>query len=207
MRIRAKAFNVALLIILGILLFFTLFPLYFMIVSSLKTNFQLQTNYFGIPQSPQYEYYTNVFAKIKVYLKNSTVISGLSAIGVIFVSCLSAYVFARFEFPLKKLLFFLILMFLMIPGILTLVPQFVLVTKLGLINSPFAAILPYIASDNSSLFSCSEHFLKKFPRSCLKVFGWMEDQSFRLSFTCWSPPATARILPSEFSFHSLTFQF
>jgi len=58
---------------------------------------------------------------------------------------MAAYAFARHRFPGSQLLFYAILALLMIPGVLTLIPQFLLVKRLGLLNTYWALILPYIA--------------------------------------------------------------
>ncbi|GBF75179.1 hypothetical protein PA598K_03565 [Paenibacillus sp. 598K] len=164
MRQRQRRFNALLLALLGVLLAVTIFPLYFMLVSSVKTNYQLQTNYFGLTLEPHFEHYAEAFDKVSVYIGNSIVISGVAAIGMMLVSCLSAYTFARFLFPLRSLLFGLILMFLMIPSVLTLVPQFVLVTKLGLMNSHWAAILPYIATGQLVTIFVLRTFFEQVPK-------------------------------------------
>lgn len=154
--------------ILFALLFFTLFPMYFMVVTAFKTNYQLSVNYFGLPLTVHTEFMTDAFGKIWLYLKNSVVISGLSVLGVLLAASLSAYVFARFEFPLKSALFAILLSFLMIPGILTLIPQFVLVTKLHLINSPWAAILPYIATGQLVVIFVFRTFFEEIPRELIE---------------------------------------
>jgi len=79
------------------------------------------------------------------YMINSLIVSLSSAAGVVVVASLSAYVFSRYRFPGHKLLFLVILSFMMIPGVLTLVPSFLWVKKLGLINSYWVLILPYVA--------------------------------------------------------------
>jgi ABC-type glycerol-3-phosphate transport system permease component len=79
------------------------------------------------------------------FMLNSLVVSLTSAIGVVVIGSLSAYVFSRYRFPGHRLLFMIILSFMMIPGVLTLVPSFLWVKKLGLINSYWVLILPYVA--------------------------------------------------------------
>lgn len=76
---------------------------------------------------------------------NALITSTLSAIGVILFGSLSAYIFSRYRFPGHRILFLIVLSFMMIPGVLTLVPSFLLVKHLGLINSYWALILPYVA--------------------------------------------------------------
>ena len=79
------------------------------------------------------------------FMVNSILVSLASAIGVVVIGSLTAYVFSRYRFPGHRLLFLIILSFMMIPGVLTLVPSFLWVKKLGLINSYWVLILPYVA--------------------------------------------------------------
>ena len=178
---KRASYKSALIILLSFLLFCTAFPLYFMVVSSLKSNFDLSINYFGLPAHPHFQYYADVFAKVGHYMWNSTVISGLSALGVVTVSSCSAYVFARFEFPMKNVLFFLLILFLMIPSILTLVPQFVLITRLGLINTPWACILPYVAGGQLVTIFVFRTFFEGIPKELfesIRMDGGTEFQAF-----------------------------
>ncbi|MGB7156564.1 MAG: carbohydrate ABC transporter permease [Tepidisphaeraceae bacterium] len=80
------------------------------------------------------------------FMINSLLVSLTSALGVVVIASASAYVFSRYRFPGHKLLFLVILSFMMIPGVLTLVPSFLWVKKLGLINSYWVLILPYVAA-------------------------------------------------------------
>jgi ABC-type glycerol-3-phosphate transport system permease component len=79
------------------------------------------------------------------YMLNSLIVSLSSAFGVVLVGSISAYVFSRYRFPGHKALFLVVLSFMMIPGVLTLVPSFLWVKQLGLINSYWVLILPYVA--------------------------------------------------------------
>jgi ABC-type glycerol-3-phosphate transport system permease component len=85
------------------------------------------------------------WAIFRPYMINSLIVSISTALGIVFVGSISAYVFSRYRFPGHKLLFLVILSFMMIPGVLTLVPAFLWVKKLGLINSYWVLILPYMA--------------------------------------------------------------
>lgn len=173
-----QVFNIILLLFFA---FCTLFPLYFMLVSSVKTNAELQSNFFGFPMNPQFAYYSIALDKIKTYMMNSSVISGISAIGVLAISSLSAYAFARFEFKGKNALFFILLVFLMIPGVLTLIPQFVLVKNLGLINTPWAAILPFIAGGQLVTIFVLRTFFEGIPKELfesIKIDGGSEFRCF-----------------------------
>ena len=66
-------------------------------------------------------------------------------IGMVVLATITAWAFARYPFPGRDILYYLILALLMIPGELTLVPSFLLVKALGLLNTRWVLILPYIA--------------------------------------------------------------
>jgi len=82
---------------------------------------------------------------LRGYMLNSFLVCLVTAAGVILIGSISAYIFSRYKFPGHRILFILVLSIMMIPGILTLVPSFLLVKKLGLLNSYWVLILPYIA--------------------------------------------------------------
>jgi ABC-type glycerol-3-phosphate transport system permease component len=89
--------------------------------------------------------YRFAWSVLRPYMLNTFFVCGMTVLGVIAIASISAYVFSRYHFPGHKILFLIILSFMMIPGILTLVPSFLWVKKLGLLNSPWVLILPYVA--------------------------------------------------------------
>ena len=123
----------------------TLFPFFFMVMTSFKATPDFQHNFWGLPQWIQLSNYSDAWTRIKNYVGNSLLVSITSAAGVLFIGSVSAFVFARFRFPGREALFLVLLALLMITGILTLVPAFLLVKSLGLMNTYGALILPYIA--------------------------------------------------------------
>jgi multiple sugar transport system permease protein/raffinose/stachyose/melibiose transport system permease protein len=70
--------------------------------------------------------------------------------GVVAFSALAAYAFARLRFLGKEILYYMMIALMMLPGILTMVPQFVLVKNFGLLDSLWALILPYISGGVAS---------------------------------------------------------
>lgn len=146
-----------------IILLLTYFPIYFMIISSLKTNQQISANYFLMTFPVHFENYTAAFFKVVRYLGNSVIVSGVSVIGVMIFGCMAAYVFARYKFPGKNIIYIFIISFLMIPSVLTLVPQFVLVNNLGLNNTYWACIFPYIASGQIMFIVILRTFIEEIP--------------------------------------------
>jgi ABC-type glycerol-3-phosphate transport system permease component len=82
---------------------------------------------------------------LRPYMVNTILVCLATAFGVILIGSVTGYVFARYRFPGSRVLFLSILSLMMIPGVLTLVPSFLLVKQLGLLNSYTVLILPYIA--------------------------------------------------------------
>ena len=89
---------------------------------------------------------------------NSVVISGLSTFGNLFSSSLAAFAFARMRFRAKEFFFMLFLGTLMIPGIVYLIPQFMIFRYLRWINSPLPLIVPAFFSNAFSIFLLRQFF-------------------------------------------------
>jgi ABC-type glycerol-3-phosphate transport system permease component len=123
----------------------TLYPLAFMVITSFKDMTQYNEQ-FWLPVLPLHlENYTAAWAAIAPYMLNSVIVTAASAAGVVLLSCFAAYAFARFDFPGREIFYYLVIFLLMIPAVLTLVPSFLLVKSLGLMNTRWALILPYVA--------------------------------------------------------------
>ena len=123
-----------------------LFPMYFMAVTGLKNGIQLQQNPFNIAIAHPFGiFYQQAWDYLAGDLLRTTVIVLASVAGIIVLGMLSAYAFARMEFFGSTFLFYAVFGLLLIPSFLTLIPLFLEVKGFGLLNSPLALILPYIA--------------------------------------------------------------
>src|SRR5206468_4395554 len=89
--------------------------------------------------------YAVAFEAVHQYIFNSILVSVTVLIGVLALGTITAYVFARFWFPGKDVLFYLIIILIMIPDVLTFVPRFLLVKHLGLLDTYGVLIVPGIA--------------------------------------------------------------
>src|SRR5262249_32448526 len=89
--------------------------------------------------------YVLAWKQVRGFLFNSIVVSGAAVLGVLAVAAPTAYAFARGRFPGRNLLFASILALMMFPGVLTLIPSFQLVNRLGMLNTYWVMILPAIA--------------------------------------------------------------
>jgi multiple sugar transport system permease protein len=84
-------------------------------------------------------------------------VAGVGTLFILFISSLSGYAFGRLEFPGKSLLFSLLLFSLMIPAAITLIPSFILLRDLDLIDTYYAIWLPAAASV-TGIFLLRQHF-------------------------------------------------
>ncbi len=144
-RRRQGFYQFLILLSLFVLLFLTLVPIILMLFLSLKDNGQIYGRFWGMPNPIRWENYPSGYQAMVSYITNSLIYSSISVVGVVFLASLSGYVFARHRFPFKEGIYLAVLALLMIPGVLTLIPSFVLVQQLGLINTPWALILPWTA--------------------------------------------------------------
>ena len=89
--------------------------------------------------------YAYAWEVLRPYTLNTIFVCLVTVVGVVLVGSVSAYVFSRCRFKGRSTLFMAVLGFMMIPGVLTLVPSFMWVKQLGLLNSHWVLILPYMA--------------------------------------------------------------
>lgn len=131
-----------LLIVFG---FIYLYPLLFMLITSLKGEADLMdTSIKWLPTSLEFSNYKVAFQQLHylpTFFKTLVVVIVPSVINTI-VALLTAYGFSRFNFPGKKILFGLMLATFVVPSALTKIPQFVWYSKLGLIGDILTYILP-----------------------------------------------------------------
>ena len=149
-KLRGKELILAILRWILIIFFaaYTLFPLIWLVISSLKTNFEfLAGSPFALPARPQWVNYTNALtvAGLGRMLFNSVFV-GLSATVVnIIVASMGAYCISRFRFKGREKIFTLFTAGILVPLNALMVPYFVIITKLGLINTYGGMILLYTA--------------------------------------------------------------
>ena len=125
-------------------------PFLWMISTSLKPS--LDAVYVfppeWIPKPPRFQNYIDAWnaAPFGTYLKNSLFVSFSAMVLQVINACLAAYVFSRINIPGRDILFLLFLAVLMIPGQVTLIPNYVVLSKLGWLNNYEALIIPKMAT-------------------------------------------------------------
>lgn len=146
-RLRPERGLVYLLLLLWAVL--AIFPLFWMISISFKPAGESLSGLAGIlPQSPTLWNYERVSALLPLGRNtlNSFVVATVGTLITVFLCSLAGFAFAKYEFPGKNLLFFLLLATMMVPPEAGVVPIFIIMRSLGWINNLLSLIVPTAAT-------------------------------------------------------------
>jgi len=124
-------------------------PFIWMILTSIKTNAEataIPPKVF--PAVAQWKNYIEVFQKFPFmgYYWNTIVTTAAKTVGQLLFCSMAAYAFARIKFPGRDVIFILYLSVLMVPGQALLIPQYQIISHLGLLNTLTALVLPGLFS-------------------------------------------------------------
>jgi ABC-type glycerol-3-phosphate transport system permease component len=156
------------LVLLGVLL--VVAPLWWMFAASLMDQGQIFSGDLALwPQQWVLDNYVSVTQLIPVYrnLLNSFIISGGHTVLSVFFASLAGYAFAKLEFPGRGPLFFLILLTMMVPPEVGLIPSFVIMSALHLVNTYWSLILPGAASGLGIFFM--RQYMDSLPSAVLEA--------------------------------------
>ena len=183
--------------LLTVLLVVVIAPFVWMILGSFKTQGELlQSPPTWWPETVTLDNYTQLFSRLnfKQYFFNSTVVAVCVTAGNLLFCSMLGYALAMLDFKGKKILFIVVMGTLMIPGVVTFVPLFVLVANIGLIDTLPGLILPFLAAP-FGVFLMRQFFLG-LPRDLLdagRVDGAGELRIFRQIFLPLAGPALATL--------------
>lgn len=141
-----------------------IFPFYWMLTFSLKSNADIYGgNIAGLPTTLHFENYVKAFTtgNIGVYLKNSVIITLVTIAVVTLLACMASYAMLRMEWKFQGAVFALFLLGYMIPMHATLLPLMKLLGKLGLLDSRLALIFPL---HRVWATVCNLHFVRLYAR-------------------------------------------
>ena len=132
--------------VLIFLLFLTMIPYMVMVIRSFKSLNQVGISQVFPTLPLHYGNYVNAWNSISRFMLNSVIVVVFTLAGVLILSTITGYVFARYNFPGREFLFWLVMALLMIPGIVSLIPLFVLVASdLRLKDNYLGLLFPYWA--------------------------------------------------------------
>ncbi|MDD4568863.1 MAG: carbohydrate ABC transporter permease [Tepidanaerobacteraceae bacterium] len=148
MKKRSLLIKILKVVVLGIFLVYTIFPFYWILITSFKSRqdiFTMPIQYW--PKVFTLENYREIFeiSNFGRYFMNSLIVSMVGAGGSLLAGLLGGYVLARFQFKGKTNILFLYLLTQMVPGFLILAPLYTLMSKLNLINKLGSLMVAYTA--------------------------------------------------------------
>ena len=123
----------------------SLYPFWFLLMTSLKSNDQFYHAYYAPALPFHWSNYLEAWNQISGYFVNSITVTAVSVLASLILASLAAYAFARYRFPGSGALYLLILVVLLIPSTLTLIPAFVILRNLHLIGTHRALYAMYVA--------------------------------------------------------------
>lgn len=144
----------------------TLYPLYWLFISAFKSNQDFFNRPYGLPLVWMKENLIRAWdlGNMGRAMLNSTIVTLVSVAFTIVLSLMAAYVLARFRFPLKKVVVALFLAGMLIPIHSTLVPLFLMMKQIGLLNTYGALILPYTAFELPIAIFLAMAYITSIPR-------------------------------------------
>jgi multiple sugar transport system permease protein len=184
-------------LILTVALVAVISPFVWMVLGSFKTQGELlQSPPTWWPQAVTFDNYTQLFSRLNFsqYFLNSTVVAVAVTAGNLLFCSMVGYALAMLDFPGKRALFITVMATLLIPGVVTFVPLFVLVTNLGLTNSLPGLILPFLVTPFGVFLM--RQFILGLPRDLLdagRVDGASELRIFGRIFLPLCGPALATL--------------
>lgn len=142
--------RVVLYLVLILIALFFVIPLVWMVATALKPESQVFADRGFIPQNPTLENFERILGAggttpVFRWMFNSVAVATIGTVLTLVLTSLSAYAFARIDFRGKNVLFSLLIATLLLPGVMFLVPQYLLVKQLGLLNTWPAFMLPGLA--------------------------------------------------------------
>lgn len=185
-----------LILVLGAAIY--LFPFFWMLSTSLKAP--TETSVYPpiwIPETLQWSNYTEALSAFPFlrYLANTLFLVIMNLTGTLLSSSLTAYAFARLKWPGRDFWFAILIGTMMLPGTVTMIPQFILFKNLGWLNSYLPLIVPSFAGNAFNIFLLRQ-FFRTIPidlSDCAKLDGCSELRIFGQILMPLCKPALATI--------------
>ena len=141
-----------------------LFPLYLMLIGSVKNLDQILDS-FLVPTLPlKLSNFAKAFRYIAPYYLNTIWYALLSCVATVLTAALGGYAFAVLRFPLRKPLFLLLFAKMFLPSIMSLVPSFLLAQRLGLLNSSMVIVLFCVGTSQPFWVWVMKTFMEQQPK-------------------------------------------
>ena len=126
---------------------FVLVPMFATVLGGFKSLGELRTNPFGLPDVWEFEYYAQVFADGSIWqlMKNSLIIAFFSVLLTIIIGTMTAFTFSHIKFAGYKYIYNYFLIGMMFPAAAAILPLFLKIRDLGLLDSLSGVVIPQVA--------------------------------------------------------------
>lgn len=154
-------------IVCAVAAFFVLIPLVVIIYDSLRTNGELLNDPFGLPRALHWENYGNILTNPNGFwqeLLNSTLTTAGTIVLLLVTACPAAFVLARMVFPGRNVIFNVFLSGLLFPLAVAIIPVFLMVRQLNMLDSLWGLIFPQAAFSLPLTILILWNFFRDVPR-------------------------------------------
>jgi multiple sugar transport system permease protein len=148
----------------------TVMPFVCMVLGSIKPDGEILADPGAwLPHTATLSNYREWFGALRIgtFFRNSAIVAVVTVLGNLLFCSMVGYALAKLHFPGKRILFALVLTTLMVPGVVTFVPLFVVVAKMHLINTYAGLILPFLTSPIGVFLM--RQFMRSIPDSLIEA--------------------------------------
>lgn len=176
-RTKRKLYTLGRVLILVFFALLVIAPIYWMIVSSLKTHTEIVdaqvVTYW--PKTFTWENYESLFQQLNygTFLKNSVIVSVGTALIVTLLSILGGYSLARYRFVGKGSMMLFLLITQMVPGILVMIPTYLLFTQMQITNTHLSLLIFYVVVNVPFCVITMRSFFERIPVA-LEEASWVD---------------------------------
>lgn len=184
---------------------YTLFPLLWLFITSLKTNAEYFDNPFSLPAVPQWQNYVNAFqqANLGRMISNSVIVAVTATVINVLIAAMLSYCLSRFKFKGREVIFTLFSVGVLVPLNALMVPYFSIFSKMGLVDSLGALIILYAAIGLPISTFIIRGFMANFPAE-IEEAAYIDGSGFYGRFFKMILPLTKTGLVTAATFEFIT---
>ena len=143
---KKKVLKIAFVLVILAFLIVQIYPVIWLFIASIKPTVELSSHPFALPQTITFENFAKVLGdgNIGTYMWNSLKVTGISLLLIIALSATAGYALSKFRVRGREKIYSFFTFGIMIPVQITLIPLFIFYSKMGILNTSFALILPQV---------------------------------------------------------------
>lgn len=186
-RVKKTVPQIILNIMIIALIIIMLYPLAFAAWNALKNSVEYENSKWAPSLPIRISNFSVAYGYIGQYMINTFKLAIVGVLGMLIISSLASYAIARIKFPGHKLCYAFVVMLMMMPGIITLVPQFLLYKRMGLYDHFFALVFPIWTNGSLMSVFLFVTFFRSIPNDLFEAADMDGAGAFRKYFTIALP--------------------